>query len=426
MQKREFSDQSFVLAGKRLRIQTDGQERDELPSEAELLATLGELSELLGAARCARAYQLHSPEDLPDGWEAELVDQRALIRRLLRYAGKDDHSFPVRVTDGRHVRSEDLGDHLAGNLAYVGVTDTGQAAADFLVLELGDFRAMLGPTCVEVARALIHRARIDAKAQSYRELEPLGVEIPTELEGFLACFALGWGVPVTNACCDPRSVGSGLAGSAWIAASLSYPPELAARLLAIVYQAGAQPKAVVDTRMAALNPSQRELFAAAHAELAAHGASLRAVLRWEPIEDWPAPVARALDELEFDAHDEALEAADQTYAARKSRPYHGAVVFRARPKRTLAGAIVGGFLGSVLGSGLGWIIGIPLGAWIGSRLRGSSCSGPRCGAPLDADARECSNCGGTVGGEIDSPKHHLAALEDYERKHVGSEPANVR
>jgi hypothetical protein len=426
MPKREFSDTSSAMWGQRIgpRIQTDGQARDELPSEAELLAMLGELNELLGAARCARAYQLHSPEDLPDGWEAGLIDQRALIRRLLRYAGRDDHSFPVRVTDGRHERPEDLGDHLAGNLAYVGVTDAEQAAADFLVLELGDFRAMLGPTCVEVARALIHRARIDTQVRSYREHEALGVEIPTELEGFVACFALGWGVPVTNACCDPRSVGSGLASSAWIAASLSYPPELATRLLAAVYQAGAQPKVVVDTRMAALNPTQRELFAVAHAELAADGASLRAVLRWEPIDD--GPLARALDELEYDTHDEALEAADQAYAARQSRPNHGTVVFRARPKRTLAGAIIGAFVGTVLGSGFGWIIGLPLGAWIGSRLRGSLCSGPRCGAPLDADTRECSNCGGTVVGEIDSAKHHLAALEDYEHKHAGSELASVR
>jgi hypothetical protein len=416
MPKREFSDTSFILLGQRIgsRIHTDGQARDEIPSEAELLSMLGELSELLDTARCVRAYQLYSPDDLPDGWEAELLDQRVLIRRLLRYAGKDDHSFPVRLTDGRHVHPEDLGDHLAGSLAYVGVTDTEQAAADFLVLELGDFRAMLGPTCVEVARALIHRARIDARARGYREHEALGVDIPTELEGFLACFALGWGVPVTNACCDPRSVGSGLAGSAWIAASLSYPPELATRLLAIVYQAGAQPKEVVDTRMAALNPSQRELFAVAHAELGAHGASLRAVLRWESIDD--QPLARALDELEYDVHDEALEAADLAYATRKSRPNHGAVVFRARPKRTLAGAIVGAFVGTVLGAGFGWIIGLPLGALIGSRLRRSMCSGPRCGAPLDADARECGNCGGTVVGVIDSPKLHLAALEDFERE----------
>jgi hypothetical protein len=200
-----------------------------------------------------------------------------------------------------------------------------------------------------------------------------------------------------------------------LAASLSYPPELAARLLAIVYQAGGQPKAVVDTRMAALNPSQRELFAAAHAELAAQGASLRAVLRWEPIDD--RPLAPALDELEYDADDEALEVADQAYVARKSRPTHGTVVFRARPKRTLAGAIVGAIVGNLIGSGLGWLIGVPLGAWIGSRLRRSMCSGPRCAAPLGADARECSNCGGTVVGEIDSPKQHLAALEDYEHEH---------
>jgi hypothetical protein len=418
MPKPEFSDTSFALWGQRIRprIQTDEQ-RDSLPSETELLTILGELIELLGAARSASAYQLYSPEDLPDVWEAELIDQRTLIRRLLRHAGKDDHSFPVRVTDGRQVRSNDLGDHLAGNLAYVGTTDTEQAAADFVVLELGDFRAMLGPTCVDVARALIHRARLDAAAPGYREHEALGVELPTELEGFLACFALGWGVPVTNACCDPRSVGSGLAGSAWIAASLSYPPEFAARLLAIVYRAGAQPREVVDTRVAALNPSQRELFAKAHAELADQTESLRAVLRWEPSDDPPARFPRALDELEHDAHDEALEDAEEVHVARQSRPNRGTVVFRARPKRTLAGAVLGGLLGMGLLGQLGTILGVPIGALIGSRLRGSICSSPRCGAPLDADAHECGNCGGAIVGEIASAKDHLGALEDYEREH---------
>lgn len=420
MRQPEFSELSSSLWGSTIqpRIRTEEQ-RDELASEDELMEMLGELSELLGAGRCARAYQLCSPEDFPEAWEGELLDQRALIRRLLRYAGNDDHSFAARMTDGRHARPKELGDHLSGTLAYVGLTSTEEDAANFLVLQLGDLRAMLGPTCVEVARALIHRARIDAKARGYREDEKLkdgGVELPTELEGFLACFALGWGVHVTNACFDSRSVGgthSGLLGNAWIAASLSYPPELAARLLAMVHRAGAQPKAVRDRCRAALNPSQRELFDAAYAELEGEDESLRAVLRWGHPSDWPPAAERTLDELEYDEHDEALAAADEAFAARQRLPNLGAFVFRARPKRTVQLAVVGKLFGWIFGP-LGALLGAGLGALLGSRLRRSVCSGPRCGVTLDLDARECHACGGTIVGEIARAKDHLAALEDYE------------
>jgi hypothetical protein len=424
MRAPEFSEVTLGLWAPKIepRIRTVAQQPDELPSDEQLLEMLGELSELLGAPRCARSYQLYAPDDLPEVWERELVDQRALIRRLLRYAGKDEQSFPVRVTDGRHARPEELGDDLASNLVYVGVTGAEQAAANFLVLELGDFRAMLGPTCVEVARALIHRARIDAKALGYREgelVDDAGVDLPTELEGFLACFALGWGVPVTNACQDPRSVGGvlrELGGTAWIAASLSYPPELAAWLLAVIYCAGAQPKQVVDTRRAALNRSQRELFDEVAAELEGEHESLRTVLRWGHPDHWPPALERTIDELEYDDQDEALAAAQELYVARQRQPNLGTVVFRARPKRTLQGFVLGGLVGMFLARALGSIIGSGVGALLGSLVRGSVCSGPRCGAPLEQDARECGKCGGTIVGEIEHPKHHLGALEDYERK----------
>jgi hypothetical protein len=429
MRQPEFSELSLGLWAQKIqpRIRTEAQERVELPSEAELLDRLGELSELLGATRCATAYQLFSPDDLPDDWDNELVDQRALIRRLLRYAGKDDRAFPVRVTDGRHATAEEFGHNLSGDVVYVGLTSEDEAAANFLVLALGDLRAMFGPTCVEVARALIHRARIDAKARGYRggeELDDGDVELPADLDGFLACFVLGWGVPVTNACFDSRSVGDtqgGWLGTAWVAASLSYPPEVAARLLAVIQRAGARSKQFIDARRAALNPSQRKFFDEALVELEGRDESLRAALRWGHPEDWPPALERALDELEYDAVDEALAVAQEAYAARQRLPNLGTFVFRARPKRTLQGSIIGGLLGMVFGSALGAVIGAGVGALLGSQRRGSVCSGPRCGAPLDATARQCGKCGGTIVGEIARAKDHLGALEDYEEQQLGRE-----
>ena len=130
---------------------------------------------------------------------------------------------------------------------------------------------------------------------------------------------------------------------------------------------------------------------------------------------------RAVDVLDRDDHDDELTAAEQAHAERRRMPNRGAVVFRARPKWTVPGLIVGGLVGALIASGGGMLLGAGIGALVGSRLRRSVCSGPRCGAPLDADATQCSKCGGTVVGVIERTKDHLGALEDYEERQLALE-----
>ncbi|WP_157595301.1 hypothetical protein [Plesiocystis pacifica] len=414
-----------------LRVRAVDEEPEPLPDFDVLLDTLGELSELLGAPRCATAYQLYTPEDLPESWDRELVDQRALIRRLLRYAGEDDESLGVRVVDGRRPDKDVIAEHLAGELRFAGLSGEDQRAAGFVVSSLGDLRAMLGPTCVEVARALVHRARLERgrnpDGPRYRgeEAEGEGAELPTAVEGFLACFALGWGVPVTNACLDPRSVAEGMGEmqtTAWVSASLRYPPDVAAELLATLYAAGARDAKFVEGRRGALNPSQREVFDEAWAALEEDGpneaAALREQLRWGAPDSWPEPATRepALAELEFDAHDDALVDAEERYQERLRLPNLGKPVFRARPRRTWQGALIGSVVGVLFGGAIGGAVGGGIGALFGYSWRPSLCSGPRCGVVLEVGVTECPKCGGTIMGEIARTKDHLAAVEALEEQ----------
>lgn len=404
---------------------------EELPDEEELLNRLGALSELLGASRCAAAYQLFDADDLPEAWEGELADVRALLRRLLRYAGEDDESFPVRLVDGRLAAPTDFAAHLSGELEYAGLGEAATDPATFVVHELGDLRAMFGPACVALAGALVHRARVRSAALGYRDGEAraaAGVELPPPLDGFLASFALGWGIPVTNACLDPRSVGTQMgefAATAWVSASVNYPPELAARLLAVVYRAGERDDAFVDERRAALNPSQRELFDAASAELEGEGDELRARLRWGDPTTWPPRSGRALSPLVFDAHDAELEAMESTYRRRLRLPNLGQSVFRTRPARSWRRALLSAFAAGIFGSFAlatlhigaplyGLLVGGMIGALVGAGRRPSHCSAPRCGARLGPETLECPACGGQIVGEIARATQHLDALEAYE------------
>ena len=120
-------------------------------------------------------------------------------------------------------------------------------------------------------------------------------------------------------------------------------------------------------------------------------------------------------------HHDGEDGVEQAHAERRRMPNRGAVVFRARPKWTVPGLIVGGLVGALIASGGGMLLGAGIGALVGSRLRRSVCSGPRCGAPLDADATQCSKCGGTVVGVIERTKDHLGALEDYEERQLALE-----
>lgn len=390
----------------------------ELPTDDELLTMMGELSELLGVERCAVAYAVHSPADLPDPWHGELLDLRVLIRRLALHAGEE--ALIVRILDLRPNEHEDLGDHLISDLYFL---DFERGQARFAVEKLGDLRGTLGPTCVEVGRAVVQAARLRATPVGYRaESDDLrAVEPPSRLEGFLACFLLGLGIPTTNACFDSRSVGSAIAAStrtAWVSSTLEFPPDLAAYLLAAIARAGERDEGTTRRWSEALNPSQRDAFDDHLAELADHGAELRERLRWGDPSDWPPARTARTEALELDDHDEDLERAEEVRDLAVRMPNRGRPVFRVRARRTLQGGVVGAVLGVTIGLGTapGWVVLLAfactgIGLFVGSQFRSSYCSDPKCAVKLALDASECPACGGVIAGEIDSANERLEALD---------------
>lgn len=401
---------------------------EELPSDKQLLEKLCALSELLDAAHCATAYQLFAPEDLPDAWRGDLTSVRTLLRRLLRYAAEDDASLPIVLADAREAVVEGLGANLESELAYQGWFDD---QACFALIKLGDLRAMLGPTCLELARAIVHHARLEQLPTGYRGMVGAEheTELPSDLESFLACFLLGWGVPVTNACFDPRTEAAmtgGWSHGTWRSASVGFPPDLAAWLLAVIYHASARDPGVVESRKAQLNTHQRAAFETYYSEFAGKADQLRATLRWGSPKSWPAPGERSLEQLPVDDHDDELEAAEIEHDIAIRKPNLGKPIFRVRPRKKLLFAFVGGILGSamvmVFGLGLAhpqlslalvaacaWFGGV-----VGYNQRGSLCSDPTCHTTLGVDATECPSCGGTIVGNIDSANDRLAAMERLE------------
>ena len=400
---------------------------DDLPSEAELLSMLGRLSELLDPLHCASAYQIWQPADLPDPWDDDLVSQRSLLRRLFRYAGEDDESVPVVLIDEREARARSLGDKFDGELIY---HDSVDAQAQFVLMRQGDLRAMVGPSCLEVARAIVHRARLEALPAGYRsDHQAENVELPDDLEAFLACYLLGFGIPVTNACFDQRHeseiVGSSLRG-ARLAQSIDFPPDLAAWVLAVIYRAQGRSAAYVNTRTEVLNSNQADSLVAhfaAQAEWEGGVERLRATLRWPAPATWPEEQGPSHEELSADELDLQLAATEAERRQAIVKPNHGQPVFRVRPHKARWGGVSGMVIGLVAGAfitpGLAvalWVgAGIALGSWIGRRVRGSMCSDPNCQAGMgDAKSGVCPSCGGTIVGELESADDRLAALEELE------------
>jgi hypothetical protein len=410
-----------IAPGPEIRANSAQPEPLELPDGPELLDRLAALGELLDVSYCATTYQLAQDEDLPDPWAGDLVSQRTLLRRLLRYAGEDDSSMPVALDDVRELAVEGLGDRFRGELRYDGRVD---GRVHFTLYVLGDLRAMLGPSCVEVARAVLHQARIATQPTGYRAAgeDARADEPPDDLDAFLASFLLGFGVPVANACFDYRAeerVEGAYAHGSWQAVSLGFPPDLASWLLAVVYRAGGRDEAFVDRHRALLNPNQREAFDEHWDALAGEQERLRAALGWGAPEGWCEPGEPILDPLSRDELDAELDEAEAERAHALRLPNEGKPVFCVRSRRTVEFAITIGLLALIAGvvneAGNAILVlmlgGGGLGALLGHNIRGSVCSEPECKARIPAGVHQCPGCGGTIAGEIARASDRLEARE---------------
>jgi len=388
-------------------------------SEDDVLTELRELSALIGAEHCLNAEQLSMrPESFPDPWEGDMRSMRRLLQRLMVHAGLANDDLDLELTDAR-TGVEELGSHLATQVDFLGWFE---GRAEFVVVTLGDPRATIGPACVEVGRAVIHKLRIGVEGTSYRrdDADPQA-EVPTRHEGFVAASLLGWGMLVTNASFDPRSVGRNIgyqSENAWLESTVEVEPGLAAWVLAVLWRARPDSGAWSDALREELNPSQRKIFDREFADLQGQDEALRGELGWSPELAGRGLRFDPLRALMPDARDDALDATEREAALARQRPNRGQPIFRVRRRRTLGMSVVGLVVATLIAASLQNLLLAPLlvglAAALGYTWRTSYCSDPACHRTLSANQKVCDGCGGFVAGEIDQEKKRLEALEAYE------------
>jgi hypothetical protein len=134
MREPEFSDMAISLWGPRIqpRIRTEAEAPIELPEMGELLARLGELCEELGAARCATAYQLDAPEDIPEVWEINYEDEppRGFGEWMHDYRTDSGENRAKKRFPVRRIRTQDYLDDFMFSQDYsmlIGASREGRA-----------------------------------------------------------------------------------------------------------------------------------------------------------------------------------------------------------------------------------------------------------------------------------------------------------
>ncbi len=391
-------------------------------SEDDLLAELRELSALIGPSHCVNTQQLvMRPEFFPDPWKSDLRSMRRLLQRLMCHAGLPDEDLKVELQDERG-GVEELGTHLATNLYFGGWVD---GRAQFAISTLGDPRATIGPACIEVGRAVLHKRRMEARPTNYRSdaaADP-DVDLPDRHEGFVAASLLGWGLLVTNASFDPRSVGRNVgydAENARIESTVEVELELAVWVLAVLWRARPDSFAWSDELRAELNPSQKQAFDREFAELEGQGEELLGELGWDAKLAGKGPTYQPLRVIEADALDDGLDARARETALALRQPNRAMPVFRVRRRRTLGLSLAGMLLGSMSSAATMNLLLFPLllgaGTILGYLWRTSYCADPSCHKHIPPSAETCEGCGGFVAGEIDNDNKRLDALEAFEEK----------
>ena len=180
----------------------------------------------------------------------------------------------------------------------------------FSVATIGDPRATIGPACIEVGRAVLHKRRLETSATTYRDAAEDDVELPSRHAGFLVASLLGWGVLVTNASFDPRSVGRNIgysAENAWIESTVDVDPNLAAWVLALLWRARPDRTSWIDDLRTELNPSQRKILDRELSALEGEDEALRETLAWPAEQAGRGLPYDPLRTLQFDLHDHALD-----------------------------------------------------------------------------------------------------------------------
>lgn len=401
------------------------------PARAWLLEQLAALVKARGVGPLVSAPLIEPiPEFFPDPWAGGEPSVVRLAKRLLRYAGIEDHPVKVALVDEGNAPAA-----VSGGVSFEGLR---QGTLEFAV----QTAAMRDPLLLVPAMA---RAVAEAYRRVFRLPTGAGAangaaahEAPQQRLVDVTAVYLGFGLLTANAAL--RMAGS---GGGWGRRSTRtrtrlgvLDPQSVGFLLAVQLHArgvtGKERRAVL--RKLEANPAA--FVRAAEPVLEGLRPTVSEQLGLPPREHWPPAPDLAVLTAPFSAEGEDGEAAPEE---RKDEDRGvqgmnaGKPVFRVERSKALWLAKMLALPVFLLGMAASrmqvgdmhfptWetgaaaaVLGV-LGLAVGRLLPDRRCSEPKCGQSLDADATVCPRCGGTIMGVIHHPRERLAAEEALARK----------
>lgn len=356
----------------------------------------------------------------PDPWRGGAASLRRLLRRLARYAGIGDPSIEVELYDPQDERPR-VG-RPAGNLAAVSELWLVQARRDHLRFA-AESTLLADPIAAAAAGAR-------AMAHAYRALHGLASADATDEQRRIDVTAVYLGFGRLTADASHRYVTKGGRQTPTRLGLLS--PRAVTYLLGVQLVARGVDRRGIKAIASALQSNQEAFLRRAVEHVQEGSPAIVDALQLGPRESWPPPpdLAALTGPLAADesAEDSTIgetpppEADRGIVGANAGKP-----VFRverragARVARTLVmGALMLGGLatrpqmGEALTMGqvaIGAVVLGVLGFVLGSIVRETRCSEPKCGASLKPTMTTCPRCGGTIKGTIHHPRERLAAEE---------------
>lgn len=382
-----------------------------------LLEQLAALVKARGVGPLAGNPLVEPTEDFfPDPWAGGEPSVRRLARRLLRYAGVEEHPVEVTVLDE--------GNAIAAGTSGVSFEGLRQGTLHFAVQSA----AMRDPLVVVPAMAR-------AVSEAYRRVHrlPVGDDARHQRLVDVTAVYLGFGLLTANAALRHAGSGGGWGrrGNRTRTRLGVLDPQSVGFLLAVQLEVrelkGRARRLVLRKLMA--NPAG--FVRAAQPVLERLEPPLLTQLGLPPKDQWPPPPD--LDALRAPFEDEPEDDEDAEPEERKDEERgvlgmnEGKPVFRVERSKAMRLAkmlalptVMLGMLSGRMNMGIEipmWQAGAAavglglLGLLVGRMMQDRRCSEPKCGTELDPQMKVCPRCGGTIMGVIGHPKERLAAEE---------------
>jgi hypothetical protein len=395
------------------------------PDPEEQVALLDALAALVAA--CGPEPLLRSPveptaEFFPDAWRPDMHGARALLQRVMSYAGMSGVPCVLAGDSAADLPLASLGatTHVEGAAAWFWGFAEGTAWFGVDQRMLADPEGIVAALCHEAAHAFRHKHGLVAEASK----EELRTDVTTVY--------LGFGVLTTNAAYRSRTEGElqgTMAVLRWSHSTLGYlAPESFAFLLAaqmLARRATASERRRVRSHLEA---NQAAAFDSACRLLARDE---RGVLRrlGLPLDRRPLPAPLAT--VQGDAPRDLPPPDAGAPGTHRGPGWNaGMPVFRVPSGTRARGWQLGGFIVGVCAGlalrrfGVHGVLapaafgsaGLVVGRLLASRAPLYECSEPECGALVERGASTCPRCGGLISGDLRHANERLAAVEALQRR----------